>query len=224
MPQEALNLYESDESGLGAQPLPGSQVAPHNRIDYITHAGLLKFTNGTGFEGFYERWAIGYRKRLQSLDIGDEWVEMPDFMDLYRDNFVPALIESICGPNLLHLSPDFVRDFSMYDLAMPGLLKGLPRWIIPQAYRARDKLLSSIKKWHDSARAQFDESWIDQDGDTDPYWGSAFIRERQGRYGIFATATNFNRDARAASDLGFIWGLDMHRKSPTGKPLLIIPE
>lgn len=65
-------MYESDDSGLDAQPVPGSQVAPHNRIDYRTHAGLLKFTNGAGFEGFYERWATRYRKRLRSLDIGDD--------------------------------------------------------------------------------------------------------------------------------------------------------
>lgn len=44
-----------------------------------------------------------------------------------------------------------------------------------------------------------------QDGDNDPYWGSAFIRERQGPDGIFATVNNFNRDARATSDLGFMW-------------------
>ena len=198
-------MYKSDDSGLGAQPVPGSHVAPHNRIDYRTHAGLLKFTNGTGLEGFYERWATGYRKRLGSLDIRDEWVEMPDFMVFFCDNFGSALIESICGPALLRLNPDFARDFSKYDLAMPGLLKGLPKWMIPQAYRARDKLLSSIKQWHGSARGQFEVSLIDQDGDTDPYWGSAFIRERQGADGIFTTVDNFDQDARAASDLGFIW-------------------
>lgn len=205
MPPEALNMYESDDSGLGAQPVPGSQVAPHNRIDYRTHAGLLKFTNGTGFEGFYERWVTGYKKRLRCLDIGDEWVGMPDFMGFFGDNFTPALIESICGPTLLRLNPNFARDFSQYDLAMPGLLKGLPRWMIPRTYRTRDKLLSSIRQWHSFAREQFDKSLIDQDGDTDPYWGSAFIRERQGPDGIFTTVGNFNHDARAASDLGFIW-------------------
>lgn len=198
-------MYESDDSGLDAQPVPGSQVAPHNRIDYRSHAGLLKFTNGAGFEGFYERWANRYRKRLRSLDIGDDWVEMPDFMVFFSDNFASALIESICGPTLLHLNPYFARDFSKYDLAMPGLLKGLPRWMIPQAYLARDKLLSSIKQWHNFAREKFDKSLIDQDGDTDRYWGSAFIRERQGPDGIFTTVDNFDQDARAASDLGFIW-------------------
>ncbi len=198
-------MYESDDSGLGAEPISSSHVAPNNRIDYRTHAGLIKFTNGKGLESFYERWATGYRARLRSLNMGDEWVEMPDFMAFFSDHFGSALIESICGPALLRLNPHFAQDFSRYDLAMPGLLKGLPRWMIPQAYHARDKLLSSIKQWHDFARSNFEVSLIDQNGDTDPYWGSAFIRERQGPNGIFMTVDKFNRDARAASDLGFIW-------------------
>lgn len=179
MPPDALDMYESDKSGLGAQPpVSGSQVALHNPIDYRTHANLLKFTNRRGLESFYEQWVTGYSKRLRSLDIGADWVEMPDFTVFFTDNFVSALIESICGPALLHLNPDFARDFPKYDLTMPGLFKGLPRWMIPQGYRARDKLLSSIKQWHDSRRGQFDQSLIDQDEDADPYWGSAFIRER----------------------------------------------
>ena len=198
-------MYASDNSGVGSQPVPGSQVAPHNRIDYRTHFGLLKFTNGTGLEGFYERWISGYRNRLDSLNIGSEWVEMPDFMAFFSDTFGSALMESICGPALIDLNPDFARDFSKYDLAIPGFLKGLPRWMIPHAYQARDKLLSSIKKWHEHARLHFKESSIDRNGDADPYWGNAFIRERQGPNGIFMTVDNFNADARAASDLGFIW-------------------
>lgn len=104
-------MYQFDDSGLAAQPVPGSHVAPHNRIDYRTHAGLLIFTNVAGLEGFYERWATGYIKRLRSLDIGDEWIEMPDFMAFFSEIFGSALIESICGPALLRLNPRFCRGF-----------------------------------------------------------------------------------------------------------------
>ena len=205
MPQKALEMYRLDNSGISSQPVPGSQVASRNRIDYRTHTGILKFTNGIGLEGFYERWVTGYINRLRAFDIGDEWVKMPDFFLFFNDSLGPAIFESICGSALLRLNPGFARDFLEYDLAIPGLLKSLPRWMIPQAYQVRDKLLDSIGKWHDFAREQSHDSSIGQDADTDPHWGSAFIRERQAPDGIFATADNFDRDARAASDLGFIW-------------------
>ena len=205
MPSKTLDLYEADDSGLNAQPLPGSHVAPHNRVDYRTHVGLLKFTKGAGLGGFYERWETGFLRRLRSLDIGDEWVEIPDLMTFFSDHFGSALIESICGSLLTHLNPDFSREFSEYDQAMPGLLKGLPRWMNPHAYQVRDKLISSIKQWHAFAREQAQERLIDLNEDADPYWGSAFIRERQGPQGIFASIDGFDEDACAASDLGFIW-------------------
>ena len=205
MPPAALKMYERDDSGISHQALPSSHVQPHNRVDYRTHESLIRFTNGSGLQGFYERWVTGYRDRLQSLDIGDEWIAMPDLMGFFNDTFGAALIESICGRDFLDLNPHCSRDFSNYDLAVQKLLKGLPRWIIPQAYRARDKLLSAIKKWHDSATSRSGESSIVQTGDTDPYWGSSFMRERHGPDGIFSTVDNFDKDASASSDLGFIW-------------------
>ena len=198
-------MYEADNSGIGRQALPGSHVEPHNRIDHRIHAGLVKFTSGSGLQGFYERWSNAYKERLQSLDIGNDWVEMPDFMTFFSDTFGSAVIESICGPTLLHMYPYFGRDFIKFDLAVPDLAKGLPRWMVPQSYRARDKLLSSIKRWHDAAREQHDQSSTKPVGDTDPYWGSAFIRERHSSDGIFSTADNFDKDAGGASDLGIIW-------------------
>ncbi|KAL9128893.1 MAG: hypothetical protein Q9217_002515 [Psora testacea] len=205
MPREALEMYRSDNTGLGAQPVPGSLVAPRNRVDYRTHVGLLRFTNGTGLEGFYERWAAGFTTRLRSLDVGDEWADMPDLMTFFSDSFGTAVIESICGPMMIRLNPQFPRELSKYDQAMPGLLKGLPRWIIPHAYEARANLISCIRKWHDHAREQSQGSLTEDDGDADAYWGSAFMRERHGPHGIFASVDNFNQDSCAASDLGFIW-------------------
>ncbi|QSZ29810.1 hypothetical protein DSL72_004328 [Monilinia vaccinii-corymbosi] len=188
MPSEALEMYAKDNSGLAAQPPPGSSVAPNNRVDYRTHVGMLKFTKGAGLSNFCDRLVTGFRRRLAALPVSDqEWLELPDFMAFFNENFGSALIESICGPSLTRLSPDFAKDLSTYDTKIPGLLKGLPRWLIPDAYDARDKLLASIKQWHAFARAHFEEASISADGDADPYWGSLFIRERQTMWAALET-------------------------------------
>ncbi|TGO52383.1 hypothetical protein BCON_0142g00090 [Botryotinia convoluta] len=205
MPRKALDMYAKDDSGLVAQPPTNSSVAPNNRVDYRTHVGMLRFTKGAGLSNFCDRLVTGLCQRLAAFSVDEEWIELPDFMAFFDQNFGSALVESICGPSLTRLSPEFAKNFSRYDMEIPGLMKGLPRWLIPDAYEARDKLLASIKQWHAFARDHFKEASISPDGDADPYWGSLFIRERQAEGGIFATTDNFGEDARAACDLGFIW-------------------
>ncbi|KAA8575355.1 hypothetical protein EYC84_004527 [Monilinia fructicola] len=169
MPAEALEMYANDDSGLAAQAPLDSSVAPNNRVDYRTHVGMLKFTKGAGLSNFCDRLVIGFHQRLTALSVSDkEWLELPDFMAFFDETFGSALVESICGPSLTRLSPDFAKDFSRYDMEIPGLLKGLPRWLIPDAYDARDKLLASIKQWHAFAQAHFEENLISSDGDADP--------------------------------------------------------
>lgn len=202
MPPNALEMYASDNSGLNAQPRPESLVAPHNRVDHRTHVSLVKFMSGKGLLGFYTRFTNLFTDHLRHLDVGEDWVEMSDFMVFFEEGFGSAATEAICGPILRRVNPKFMQDLSKYDLGIPGLSKGLPIWMIPKAYAIRDELLDNIKQWHAVARAQFTDSSVDADGDFDPYWGSGFIRSRQD---MFASIDNFDYDAYAASDLGLIW-------------------
>lgn len=202
MPTKALEMYSSDNSGLNAQPLPGTRVAPHNRVDHLTHVSLVKFTSGKGLSGFYARWIAAFKSNLLRLDISNEWVVMPDFTVFFKEEFGSAATDAICGPLLRQVNPRFMQDLDEYDQCMPYLTKGFPRWMIPESYAVRDKLLNNIKEWHAIARTQFKMSSIDADGDYDPYWGSEFMRTRQV---LFAKIDNFDYEAYAASDLGFIW-------------------
>lgn len=203
MPPKALNIYASDNSGLNAQSLPGSMVAPHNRVDHLTHVSLVKFTSGKGLLGFYSRWITAFKRYLDSLEIENDWLEMPDLLDFFRDQFGAAATEAICGDILMkRVNPNFIRDLDEYDQSMPSLSKGFPSWMIPKAYAIRNKLLANIKEWHSIAREEFRESSVHSDGDFDPYWGSEFIRSRQK---LFESIDDFDYDAYAASDLGFIW-------------------
>ena len=111
---------------LSLLPVCCSHVAPHSRIDYRTPSWLAEIYQRNRSRRLLDRWATGYHKRLSSLENVDEWVKMPDLMAFLTDNSGSALIESICNPALLHLSPDFTQDFTKHVLEIPGLLKGLP--------------------------------------------------------------------------------------------------
>ena len=203
MPDNATKMYISDKSGIFTKPHPDSAVAPHNRVDYLTHVGLKKFLSGDRLTGYYRRWQAGFNERLKEMNIDEDWVEMPDLMEFWEKTFGIAVIEAYTGPVLRCVNPDLLSDLRLYDWYIPDLSRGLPKWMNRKAYAIRDKLTKSVMQWHAIARARFNESLIDADGDADPYWGSAFIRERQE---IFDGIDNIDYKAYAASDLGFIWG------------------
>lgn len=50
-----------------------------------------------------------------------------------------------------------------------GLIKGLPRFLLPKAYALRAKGLLDVKEWQAIARAKFNEHDVDEDGDSDPW-------------------------------------------------------
>ena len=166
MPLQCTNLTTLDCT---PTPLTGSTVATHNRVDYRTHEGLLKFTSGSGLSGFYNRWASSFLARINALDVHDSWVEMPDLMDFFDQNFGSSLTEAICGPSLAQINPTWRKDFIQYEKVIPSLLKGLPRWLDTKTYDVRDKLLVSIQRWHDYARAHFSLPTVSPGDDTDPY-------------------------------------------------------
>ena len=202
MPKKAVNTYLLDDSGSCYQPHPGSNVKPENRVDYLTNQSLLRFLSGPGLSPFLQRFTVILTKRLNDLEIGDRWVERPDFLEFFQHEMTPVVIEAMCGPVLLSQSPSFARDFWEYNLWLPALSKGLPRFLIPDAYKIRDKLLDNIKEWHAYARKHSDRTNFDDVGDADPYWGCEFIRARQQ---MFLRMDNFDYDALASSDFGAIW-------------------
>lgn len=206
MPEEALKRYTSDNSGISTKPSLESNVAPHNRVVQLTHLSMVKFLSGDGLTRFYRRWQAGFRLRLDQFGIEDEWMEFPDLMAFWEETFGVAVIEAYTGPILRCINPDLVQDLRAYDSFIPNLSRGFPRWVNPKAYAVRDKLFTSILQWHAVARAQFKESTVDEEGDTDPYWGSFFIRDRQQ---IFNAVDGFDHRAHAASDMGLIWGYDV---------------
>jgi hypothetical protein len=128
---------------------------------------------------------------------------MPDLFDFVSQEAMRPGLEAMCGPYLMFLNPDFIKQFWMYNAAIPSLAMGLPGVLNRRAYQLRDSLLKDIKAWHAWARQYFDESEVSKDGHYDPFWGSGFMRERQD---MFLGVDDFDYDCIASEDLGAIFG------------------
>jgi hypothetical protein len=107
------------------------------------------------------------------------------------------------GQYILTLNPTLCKDFWLFDKYFAYLAKGYPRWMNPSEYRARDKCLAAVKKWHGFVREHCEDSQCEPDSGYDPKFGAEIMRYRQR---MWSKMDAMDVDAAASEDLGFLWG------------------
>lgn len=206
-PSSKRYIYERDDTGIQAEPLPGSRPLPlHNRIYYNVHKTVHTSLSGPGLAHLAEDFVKNLRVEIeQDRSIGfEEWVEIPDFYSFVRDKVFNASTSALCGPHILRLNPTFTADFWKFDSFAPKLFKALPRWMIPKAFKVRDSLHEQVKKWHRFANMHVDVNSKElADVQFEEYFGAKIMRERQQ---LFKGIDGYGEDAAAANDLGMLWG------------------
>ncbi|KAF1345621.1 cytochrome P450 [Lizonia empirigonia] len=197
MPQAALSVYAADDSGPYRKPHPESNVAPHNRVDHLTHEILSRAFTGSALNPTFVRFAKAFETSIDNAGIGKDWVEFEDLTSFFREHVGRSIIECLFGPSILKINPHFMDDLWEFDTVVPGLAKRFPSFLIPNAYRVRGRLLAQIKNWYAYARANFSEN----------------SRRRQK---VLLDFDDQCDDAVAATDLGLMWTLaDKTHISPT---------
>ncbi|KAF2197033.1 cytochrome P450, partial [Delitschia confertaspora ATCC 74209] len=202
-PPDVIPFYEADDSGMAGNPRKESKMEQKNRIHYWQAITAQKFLSGQHLVHLSNRYLTTLHRNLESLSIGEDWVDMPDLYNFLQRNVTRAAIESIMGSKILEMNPTLVEDFWNFDNCVPKFLRGLPRWLIPSAYKNRDNLLRNIKKWHEYAHKHSDctKTGI-EDPEWDPYFGFKLVRARQD----YALKMDFmSADARASEDLGLLF-------------------
>lgn len=204
-PNHIVPLYSEDHSGQLLKPLPGSHVQPEDRIRYFhtrTAHQLLAGANGVKIGQRYMETLS--RNISADTSIKVDWTELPDLWYFVRILVFPASTETLFGSFFLSLNPTLTEDFWAFDRSVPTLLKGLPYWLNPMAYKSRDNMLRAVKKWHTFAIEHSDFSRIGpNDPDWDPYFGTKYVKARQ----KFLHEVNvMNPDGRASEDLGLLFG------------------
>ncbi|KAI2467418.1 cytochrome P450 [Annulohypoxylon bovei var. microspora] len=202
MSEKTLSRYAADNSGPFAKPYPGSNILPQDRIHRLLAGGIDKALTGSGFGLKLERFRETFMSHIQKLEPTDEkeWIEVEDFHKFAHYTVGASIIQSIFGPSLLRLNPTFMDDLFEFEHWFPLLAKGIPEFILPKPYAVRRRLHSHFKRWYTYAREHFTESSIGPDGDSDPFWGSEWMRQRQE-----ALKNLQDEDSLAAGDLGVAW-------------------
>ena len=110
-----MATYSQDHSGERIKPRSDSDIEPHNRADFLTRSSFNRFLTGPGFPSFWSRFERNAAVRLASLDIGQDWKHLSDFVDVFNHDLTSAVIDSMCGPMLLEKYPHFTKDFWTVD-------------------------------------------------------------------------------------------------------------
>lgn len=208
MSQESASLYAEDDSGPHVKPLPGSTVAFDRRIRYADMKMANRYLLGEKAVKMGDRYGQIFQQNLAiSMSVHKEWIELPDLFTFVKNLVFPAGAEALCGSALLELNPNLAEDFWKFHNNTPKFLYGWPRWLRPAMYKNRDRLLSSVKKWHEFANSHCDYTKIETyDPEWDIFYGSKYVKARQKMFQELDNVTHrWDHDARAASDLGLIF-------------------
>lgn len=203
-PTDVLPLYYEDDSGQLAMPVSDSKTSAENRIRYFHSRAAHQFLNGKSGIRLGELYMdIMSRNMLADANISSEWKNMADLLTFIQDLAFPASTEALCGSAILRLNPTLTEDFWSFEKRIPTLLKQFPRWLSPAAFRSREKMLNSIKRWHAYGMERSDITKLGKkDPEWEPYFGSKYIRERQR---FLQGIGIMNADGRASEDLGFLF-------------------
>lgn len=205
-PASVIPFYAADDSGMGSTPRKGSLTKQGDRIHFHQARATQKFLAGQHLGPLADRYSKTLARNLHSaLDEvdSDGWLEHPDLYSFLQQNVSRTAIETLMGSKILDLDPNLVENFWKFDRNVPLFLRCLPRWMIPGAYAARDRLRASIKRWHAYANEHYDCNKTNkEDPEWDPYFGSKLVRARQ------AYSLNMKpmiADARACEDMGLMF-------------------
>lgn len=99
-----------------------------NRIDYRVHQSLIRFLEGKGLLPFWNRFAADITQQLHRVHdrVGPNWNYHDDLMRFFGDETTVAVLNALCGPYLLGLSPNFLQDYWDFDRNLQTYLQGMP--------------------------------------------------------------------------------------------------
>lgn len=189
-PRKDMLFFENDKSGITYDPHPHSSTRPEDRVFYLMHKATVDCLSGSHITIANERFQGALKKRIQAVPVHSEWVVMEDLFGFLRPLISYSTIEAMCGAHFLDRFPDFGECFWRFNSQMPMLLRGLPRWMTPKAWQARDRCVSMMKQWRK----------ISNDGNFD---GNAMMMRR---WSYFSKMQGLSEHGVACSDLGILWG------------------
>jgi hypothetical protein len=169
----------------------------HQRRDFVL------YLQGPGLNTIVNRFIRNLKQEmLQRTAISDDWTVIPDLYTFVVTTIFRSEVEALYGKHIFTTCPSLNEDFWNFYHAFPIISLGLPRWLSMSSYRARDRILKSLRQWRVSCqRTRRLDDPILQSAEYDPVWGSKYVRTMLGRF----LDLGFSEDGVDTAMLGFLF-------------------
>jgi hypothetical protein len=113
-----------------------------------------------------------------------------------------ASVDGYFGSKLLEIYPDCVADYTIFEKDFTHLFFGAPRFLIPNAYKYRQRLLDGLERYIVTVSEETKGIIPPPDGPPkwDSYWGSPANRARHRYY----NSVNLTTRGRASESIGLL--------------------
>lgn len=186
-PKATIDFYKSDNGQL-------DHVQVTHIRQHVTGSSLIALSKRV-----FERLTFNVDQLFTSRT-DSEWVEIADLYEFVQDHVTRAITESLMGTKITEEYPELYADLWLFIDKSTEIVTGLPRFVIPAAYAARDRLLANLKQWSLNSEALRNQYKVDRVWDTRA--GSALLQERQE---LYAKSPGFDEDARVSQILGLLF-------------------
>ncbi|KAK8108373.1 hypothetical protein PG984_014174 [Apiospora sp. TS-2023a] len=208
-PREDGAKMEADTSGSATIPL--HPVPESSRIWRAIHANYDSHLTGSGpVSVLTNRFVRLFQEELDQVASaegkGARWTT-GCVNSLLEDKMFRASTRTLVGDAIFDLSPTFTSDFWEYDQNFMYFLYGLPRFLFPSAWQARERVFNAVKAYIAQAWDRLDPRHAAAEHDNpdfDDHFGSRLVRTREAMYANYGLSL----DGRAASEMGLIWSIN----------------
>ncbi|KAF1936393.1 cytochrome P450 [Clathrospora elynae] len=183
-PQAAIDHYKSEKGN----------------TDYIQTTHIRQHTTGSNLTSLDKRLFHVLKRTIEPTLSDSGWTDLPDLYAFVEYHVSFAIAETLLGSAIVESYPNIITDLWIHIESTDQFLMGLPRFIIPKAYAARDRLLSHIRKWSTKSESLRHENAVDTKWD--PTAGSALVQEREELYGEMP---GHDEHGRASQVLGLLY-------------------
>ncbi|KAK8110448.1 uncharacterized protein PG998_006905 [Apiospora kogelbergensis] len=193
LPKEDWAKLNNDKSGRSKMLMDNlvSLRAGHHEI-YEKFLSNKEFSNASA-----SKYCEVFSERLDSkFPVNGEWTTL-SLSNMFRTDMTHCAMQTLMGDRFLELNPGLVDKYWVFERYLAEFLVGLPKWLNPRPYRARDDFMVMTLRWARSAWEKFDWNGPDADSAWDPHFGSRIMREVsrwwtenfafEGQAGLFAT-------------------------------------
>jgi hypothetical protein len=201
--RKAAKIIENDTSGGDPRPLPGSRVAPNQRILRMQHESTFELISSKhGMAAVSSQFSRIFEEGLMTHGINGDWKEMDDLFVFIRELAGHSGIGALCGPQLFKEEPQFLDLFWAFDRNIHFYHMGYPEWLRPEAKQARQRCMQALSRWRRKAVQATSGPNYPKDKLWDEHWGFKGMRLRNELYDRFGDIDDTGRNG---ADLGFLW-------------------